>query len=550
MVLSAVHRHVRAQSNDLFRLEPVRAIGLHRAVAVVRDKRRGAAVLIWALVRLPALAVLLYLLRHPILNAIERRFDIFYVTVLVVDVVSTPLARLISAAGLFAVLLLIVVCVRRLRPLLGYSILLVVAGVVIALSLNFAATSVRRALFVELILAVNLAPRRFVDLLKKSPRVWSALMLAGVGIVELFLWREYWRWVRDALRGHSAENRGTSWGIASTIPGLLLTCLVFAFVIRPQKVVAFEQMLRMSAEVQLIESGLSFNWIELDPTGTYLYVTGHDLPRLRRYDLRDLSVPPILSDVSTGGAQGFAYDSTANEIYAFNTVTRQLLYFDATTLERKRAVEVPDLSPGDPWVAVDLITDTLTLVSEADQEIGAPLIVLDRPTGRVLARADLAAGNVLLHPTKPWLYLTFFRRRNEVMLYNVQDRSVAHSAPADRRAERMVFSRQRNELLVTSPMESRIMRFDADQLHLTGYIPTMFGVRAIAIDEVRDLLLYGNIASGHLVVIDPTNSTRLRSYYLGPWLRTIELDVQSGIAYVSSRGALYRVHYAAGIPAR
>ena len=494
--------------------------------------------------------MLLYLLRHPILNAVERRFDIFYVTVLVVDIVSTPLARLISAAGLFAVLLLLVLWLRRLRPLVGYSILLLAAGVVIVLSLNFAATSLRRALFVELILAVNLAPRHFVDRLEKSPRVWNALMLAGVGLVELFLWREYWRWVLRVLRGRPARTRDPEWGVASTIPGLLLTCLVFAFVLRPQKVVAFEQMLRMSAEVELLESGLSFNWIELDPTRTYLYVTGHDLPRLRRYDLRDLSVPPILSDVSTGGAQGFAYDSRANEIYAFNTVTRQLLYLDATTLVRKRAVDVPDLSPGDPWVAVDLNTDTLTLVSEADQEIGAPLIVLDRPTGRVLARADLDAGNVLLHPTKPSLYLTFFRRRTEVMLYNLQDRSVAHSASADRRAERMAFSRRRNELLVTSPMESRIIRFDADQLHFKGNIPTMFGVRAIAIDEVRDLLLYGNIASGHLVVIDPTNGTRLRSYYLGPWLRTIELDVRSGVAFVSSLGALYRVHYAAALPGR
>lgn len=510
----------------------------------------GAAVLIWALVRLPALAMLLYLLRHPILNAIERQFDIFYVTVLVVDVVSTPFARLISGAGLFAVLLLLVVCLRRLRPLSGYSILLVAAGAVIAVSLTFAATSLRRALFVELILAANLAPSQFVDVLKKSPRGWNAFMLAGVGIVELFLWREYWRWVRGLLRGHLAENRGAYRGIASTIPGLLLTSLVFAFVIRPQRVVAFEQMLRMSAEVQLIESGLSYNWIELDPTGTYLYVTGHDLPRLRRYDLRDLSVPPTLSDVPTGGAQGFAYDPSANEIYLFNTVTRQLLYLDASSLKRKRVVEVPDLSPGDPWVNVDRITDTLTLSSEADLEVGAPIIVLDRPTGRVLARADLEAGNNLLHPAKPWLYLTFFRRRNEVMLYDLQSKSVTYSTPADRRAERMAFSHRRNELLVTSPMESRIIRFDADQLQPKGYIPTMFGVRAIAIDEVRDLLLYGNIASGHLAVIDPTNGTRLRTYYLGPWLRTIELDVQSGVAFVSSLGALYRVDYAAALPAR
>ena len=513
------------------------------------DQRSRAPVLIWALVRLPALALLVYLLRHPTLNAIEGQFDILYLTGFVIDVLSTPVTRLISGAALFAVLLLLFVSVRRLRPVFAYSILVVTAGVVLAFSFNLAATSLRRALVVEMILAANLAPSQLMGGLKQFQRVWNTLMLAGVGVAELFLWREYWQWVRH-LPGRNCGETRAGWGIAAAIPGLLLTSLVFAFVIRPQKLLPFEQMMRMSADVQLVERGLSFNWIEMDSTGSHLYVTGHDLPRLRRYDVRDLSAPPILSDVSTGGAQGFAYDPQANEIYAFNTVTRQLLYLDATTLEGKRVVEVPDFSPGDPWLIVDPISDTLTLASEADLEIGVPFIVFDRPSGRVLAQADLAIGNVLLHPTKPWLYLTFFRRRNEVILYDLQNRSVTHSTPADQRAERMVFSRRRNELLVTSPVDSRVMRFDADQLHPKGYIPALFGVRAIAIDEVRDLLLCGNIATGHLVVIDLKSGTRRRSYYLGPWLRTIQLHVESGTAYVSSNGALYRVDYAADLPAR
>ena len=176
----------------------------------VTVQRSRAAIVIWALVRLPALAILVYLLRQQIVDAIERQFDIFYVTVLVVDVVSTPLARLISAAGLFAVLLLLVVCVRRLHPLVGYWILLVTAAAVIAVSLNLAATSIRRALFVELILAMNLAPSQFVDRLKQFPRVWNTLMLAGVGLVELFLWREYWQ------LGSSPGAAGT--GVGRAVP--------------------------------------------------------------------------------------------------------------------------------------------------------------------------------------------------------------------------------------------------------------------------------------------------------------------------------------------
>ncbi len=178
-------------------------------------------------------------------------------------------------------------------------------------------------------------------------------------------------------------------------------------------------------------------------------------------------------------------------------------------------------------------------------QVGAPLIVIDRTSGQVLGEAPLDAGNVLKHPSKPWLYLSFFRRRNEVVLYNLETRSITHRATADPQAERMVYWKERNELLVTSPIESRIMRFGADRLEPKGYIPAPFGARAIALDEKRQLLLCGNLATGYIEIIDLRTGTRLNRHYLGPWLRTIQLRVEKGTAYVSSNGALYALNYAA-----
>ena len=220
------------------------------------------------------------------------------------------------------------------------------------------------------------------------------------------------------------------------------------------------------------------------------------------------------------------------------------MYLDATTLDQQQVIDVPGLSPGDPWLAVDARTDTITIVSEADVRMGAPLIVLDRSSGQVLGEAPLDAGNVLKHPSEPWLYLSFFRRRNEVVLYNLETRSITHTAPADPQAERMVYWKERNELLVTSPIESRIMRFDADRLEQKGYIPAPFGARAIALDEPRQLLLCGNLATGYIEIIDLRTGTRLNRHYLGPWLRTIQLQAEKGTAYVSSNGALYALNYA------
>jgi DNA-binding beta-propeller fold protein YncE len=507
------------------------------------NKPRSSVALVWAVARLPMIVALVYLFRARVLDVIERQFDILTITQFVIDLLSVPVTRIIVGIGFFAVLLAAAAGTGRLRPVLAYVTTLLVACCALAGLVMTTATSLRRGLIIVLILALNLAPAGLFERVRGRPRTWNLMMLTGIGVVELFFAREYWDWIRGARR--SRDSVGS--GLPSTIPALLLASLAAAVLIRDERLVAFEQKIRLSPDVKVIERGLSMNWIELDPSGTYLYATGHDVPSLRRFDLRNLAAPPLVSDIPTGGAQGFAYDPLGNELFAVNTYSRQLLYLDATTLKLRKTADLAQLSPGDPWIAVDAQTDTLTVVSEADVRIGDPLIVVERSSGRTVARADLDAGNLLKHPSRPWLYLTFFRRRSEVMLYDLEARSVTRRAPADPRAERMAFWKTENELLVTSPIESRVLRFDADTLTPKGYFAALFGVRAIALDEARQLLLCGNIATGHLIVLDLRTGARVSTRYLGPWLRTIELDVPNGTAYVSANGALYVLRYSAAL---
>ena len=499
-------------------------------------------VLLWVLLRVPTLILAAYLLRSPILTVLERHVDIVAITRTVIEILSTPVARIVSGITFGGLLLLAVVAAKRFRPLTKYTLVLLTAGILVALAYNAGVISGRRGGLVWLITAANFLPGSFFGMATRHARAWNALFITGVGIAELFFAREYWLWIRR--HSGSARSPGHTGLLASALPGLLVGSLAFALLIRGEGLLIFEQRVRLSSDAVILERGQSFNWLDLDPTGRYLYATGHTIARLRRYDLLDPSAAPLQSQVSTGGAQGFAYDPNANEIYAINTFTNQLLYFDATTLEQRHVVDVPRLSPGDPWVAVDGPTGTVTIVSEADSQVGAPLIVLERTSGRILGEAPLDAGNILKHPSKPWLYLSFFRRRNEVLLYDLEARSIRRSTAADAQAERMVYWKAGNELLVTSPVKSRILRFDADSLSPKGYFVAPFGARAIALDERRQLLLCGNIATGYVLIVDLRTGTPVARHYLGPWLRTITLHVESGTAYVSSNGALYRLEYA------
>ena len=68
-------------------------------------------------------------------------------------------------------------------------------------------------------------------------------------------------------------------------------------------------------------------------------------------------------------------------------------------------------------------------------------------------------------------------------------------------------------------------------------------VRGIAIDPGRDLLLAASFLTNDLDVIDLKTGRSLRRYRLGPWMRTVLVPGNDGIAYVASRYGVYRLNY-------
>ena len=164
--------------------------------------------------------------------------------------------------------------------------------------------------------------------------------------------------------------------------------------------------------------------------------------------------------------------------------------------------------------------------------------------GMQLDSRDLDAGNMLLVAKTSRLYLSFFRRSNRLISYDLGTRSIIKEVAAPRHVDRMAFLEQTNEVLLVDPTRSRLARFDADTLEAKGYIDAIFGVRSIAIDTHRNLLFCGSLATGEVAILDLATFKVLRRVYLGPWLRTIEVDSARGVAYVSSTGALFELQYA------
>ncbi len=107
----------------------------------------------------------------------------------------------------------------------------------------------------------------------------------------------------------------------------------------------------------------------------------------------------------------------------------------------------------------------------------------------------------------------------------------------------MAFTPDGTELLVGAPLRAAVLRFDAESLAPKGTIGTVFGVRTLAVDPDRELLVSASLATNMVDVIDLRSRRRAATYYVGPWLRAISLDTKTGVAYISSTEGLFAVDY-------
>ncbi len=287
----------------------------------------------------------------------------------------------------------------------------------------------------------------------------------------------------------------------------------------------------------------AYNWVEYDAELHQIFVVGHGTNFLLAFDTEHLNVPPRKSE-DIGKMQSFAYNPERKEIYAYEATKRQLHYIDAVTLETLRSAPVADLAPGDVWVNWQPNTDSITIASEADYEVGVPFVMIDRESGAVVASIalPLIPTNVAFHTEKDVMYFNSFKD-TYLVSWDLKTHEVLQRTETSPNTDRLVYNPETNEVLVASTMEGVILRYDAESLKFKGKINVSIGDRTLALDTERNLLLVGNFINNRIQVIDLNTEQRVNSFYIGPWIRTISLDVENGIAYVSTVRNLFKVKY-------
>jgi len=501
----------------------------------------------WAVLRLPLLGLVLYLFRYQFVEMFEGmigftgRMDFFVFTV------STFSTRLFLYLGFIAALVFWFWLMGKLIASTGMRYVVWLTGAFIGIHLSFVylfltTDATARTAAIVALLALNTLPYEWLAKRLESGVVTSLVFVAGVGVVEALIPQAYALWLMNQGR---VETPLKKWAWLS---GIFIAPLLWVFLLIPydnQRVFTLTEKMNADPAVEKFAPGI-YNWLELNPEHHLLYAVGRGTNFLLAFDIDHLDQPPKRSHEDIGKTQSFGFNPDLQEIYVYKAETRELVYMDALTLDVLRSIPVTDLSPGDVWVRWLAYNDTIILSSEADAEIGVPLYVFDRESGEVTASMDfptIPTAFLIFHPQKPWMYFNSFKDPY-FAIWDMQKYEITQQVEITPRTDRMIFSEQNNEVWVASPLDGAVMRYNADTLEYTGRIKTTLGDRTLTLDSQRNLLLVGNFMNGRLAIIDLATEKSIATYYLGPWIRTIALDINNGIAYVSTVRGLFKIDYA------
>ena len=299
------------------------------------------------------------------------------------------------------------------------------------------------------------------------------------------------------------------------------------------------------------------------------FVFGPDYQVYSGYDVSDLALDPGTGDIVLCGqeqrspkvlrkgavaAADTGIYNAGNEYCEFagpqalvtaDKELNELLVIDPKSLRVRGRLHLDRLPHGEIFLAAFPALNLVAAASENEEGLGGGpgIRIIDLNRMKVIREIDAEIGNLIADPRRPVIYTNHFARNIGVRAWDIRTGRLLATSSRFGRSDRMAFDAARNELLATVPETGQVWRLDADTLKDKAPIGTVFGVRGIAIDPGRDLLLAASFLTNDLDVIDLKTGRSLRRYRLGPWMRTVLVPGNDGIAYVASRYGVYRLNY-------
>jgi len=469
--------------------------------------------------------------------------------------VSTLIPRVVLAA-LYILTLVVTIAVTRAMPKRWrYPALAVTVLIVSVFLARLISEKLWQCLAVGALFAANMAPSDLLTgLFTRS--LLAPLFDAGFGVMilasELLLPVPFLFWLKSKRSGYPVPEGGRLGTAVRFLPALAVSGVAIALIAPYPTMAALEWRFAHSPGVDRFY-GADFGLhgpgdvadIAIDRATSRLLLCGNGNRTVIAVSLDNLHAPPQSTGIPSGGAQFCFADSARREFLVGNESAGMLVVASLDNYAIKRRIGPLDFGVGEMFTSKQSSSRFVVVATEDVSRNGRPHIrVADLDTGGLISESRVRPGYLYVHPKLPIAYVSSYSDGFGMVALDLPSLKVRARDPADPRLDRITLDPTRDEILVASPLRSRVLAYDAATLQPRGAISTQFGVRSMEVDATRDLLVTASLVSTGVDVIDLKTRRVLATYRLGPWLRDVAIDAPCGRAFVSSRHGVYAVQYA------
>lgn len=290
---------------------------------------------------------------------------------------------------------------------------------------------------------------------------------------------------------------------------------------------------------QLLDYPCLFD-VQVDSHGGQLLVTqGIKYYKQERYSvgfslpLDNLLSKPILFWLPIHDLEDVALDPIRRELYRLDERTLTIYVMDADSFVVKRTAKV-EAEKCESGTRIDLVRRAGRLFVVCEEEAPGNLLVINQDTLQTEKAFTMGFGpNILSDEDKGLLYI----KRDESDIVETLDAitlTIIHRAHGPTDAQLMAKSDRRQELYLPAPKTSEIWVYSIPDLRFICKIPTQFGARVPAVDEVHGLLFIASYMTGYLDVIDLATRKTVQHHYVGKYTRITAVDPSRRHAFINT----------------
>lgn len=290
-------------------------------------------------------------------------------------------------------------------------------------------------------------------------------------------------------------------------------------------------------QVRQITPG-SFYSLQMDESTKRLFACNNIENNLYVFDLNNLNDKPKIFKIPSSELERLSINEEKREFYHFDRSEKRLLVYDLDHYRLKRVSTCQLDGSGSAKLSFDNSSQTIVVGREDDY-----LYILDMQTLLPIKKLDIKKIDYIVYDNITKKYIaSIFQNSKDIYFISPRGQDVFTLQAKSNQADISV-SNKRKELYVCFPFLGEVFVYDLNNLKLKRKIPTVFGVKHIARDDINDYIIVSSICTGYVDIIHLTDEKHTKQF-VGYYLREVRLNQSKREAFISSfKSGIFKINY-------